>query len=85
MNEKRYNIYYWTSTDSGITTNLAYSDVGDTVMSYLNLGFEITGIIDVEEDEFELPVAHNGCTCHCHTQPGVRHMSACCRPKREEK
>lgn len=25
-----------------------------------------------------LPQAFDGCTCRCHTQPGVRHFMACC-------
>lgn len=30
-----------------------------------------------------LPQAYNGCTCICHTQPGVTHVMACCQPKRD--
>jgi len=25
---------------------------------------------------------YNDCTCHCHTRPGVMHMTACCRPSK---
>jgi hypothetical protein len=26
----------------------------------------------------DLPVAHGGCTCSCHTTPGVTHVTPCC-------
>lgn len=29
-----------------------------------------------------LPPAYNGCECVCHTEKGVMHMSACCRPSK---
>jgi len=28
----------------------------------------------------DLPQAYSGCTCVCHTQPGVRHVAPCCCP-----
>lgn len=30
----------------------------------------------------DLPKAYGGCTCICHREPGVRHIMACCHPRR---
>ena len=32
----------------------------------------------------DLPTAYGGCTCHCHTTEGVKHVMACCYPSDDE-
>ncbi len=35
-----------------------------------------------EQGKPKLPTAYNGCNCVCHSEPGVKHFAACCRPSK---